>query len=500
MRAVVDYHRQHPDSWRDCYHYIHANFGYDRYPGNCHIIPNIAVMILALLYGDHDFSDTINICNMCGWDTDCNVGNVATIMGVLVGIEKIDYDRWIKPTKDLVICSSVVGALNIMDVPYGASFIAQMAYQLAGEQIPAPFDSIIADRIHSAHFEYPSSTHTMRVRTDPKDRVQALESMLRNTDEAAFTGKRSLKMMVKPVEVTQKVYLYQKTYYRPEDLHDSRYDPSFSPLLYPGQTVKGAVMIPSASYASFVRLYAKDLRTGELILGDRIRLANDGQWVQLELKLPRMEAALLGEAGYLFEVGGERKWQMDFVAYVDDFGFEGAADYGVNFAKENVEFWNALHVEISQMTKLRGILSLDNHRLNLSCADQGEAYTGHYQWEDYRAEFDMMPITGERATVNFRVQGAIRSYAFGFDGAGRLAILKNENGYRELASCPFDWQHGESYRLSVEVRGTSIVASCNDTVLRCEDKDNPYLTGQVGLSVREGSRMQLAGLSVRPIK
>ena len=68
VRAVTAYHREHPENWRDCYHYIFQNFGYDKYPGNCHIIPNAAVMILAMLYGGGEFERTLCICNMCGWD------------------------------------------------------------------------------------------------------------------------------------------------------------------------------------------------------------------------------------------------------------------------------------------------------------------------------------------------------------------------------------------------------------------------------------------------
>ena len=42
---------------------------------------------MALLYGNNSFTDTINICNMAGWDTDCNVGNAGTIMGVMCGLD-----------------------------------------------------------------------------------------------------------------------------------------------------------------------------------------------------------------------------------------------------------------------------------------------------------------------------------------------------------------------------------------------------------------------------
>ena len=62
VKAVMAFWEKEKNGWRLCFQYIFNNFGYDKYPGVCHIIPNIAVMILALLYGKGDFSDTINIC------------------------------------------------------------------------------------------------------------------------------------------------------------------------------------------------------------------------------------------------------------------------------------------------------------------------------------------------------------------------------------------------------------------------------------------------------
>ncbi|MDD3796312.1 MAG: ADP-ribosylglycohydrolase family protein, partial [Lachnospiraceae bacterium] len=95
VRAVMEYHEAHPgkENWESCYRFVFENYGYSKYPGVCHIMPNIAVMILSLLYGEGDFDDTLNICNRCGWDTDCNAGNVAVIMGVRGGLAAIDYNK-----------------------------------------------------------------------------------------------------------------------------------------------------------------------------------------------------------------------------------------------------------------------------------------------------------------------------------------------------------------------------------------------------------------------
>src|SRR5690606_20309978 len=64
VRAVLDFHAQQPGDWHAAYRHIYDNFGYDRYPGVVHIIPNAAIVVMALLYGDGDFSRSIRIATM----------------------------------------------------------------------------------------------------------------------------------------------------------------------------------------------------------------------------------------------------------------------------------------------------------------------------------------------------------------------------------------------------------------------------------------------------
>ena len=64
VRAVRSFHREHPRSWREAREYLEKNWGYDRYPGVCHIIPNAGVCVLALFYGEGDFNRTVEIATM----------------------------------------------------------------------------------------------------------------------------------------------------------------------------------------------------------------------------------------------------------------------------------------------------------------------------------------------------------------------------------------------------------------------------------------------------
>ncbi len=67
-----------------------------------HVLPNIGIMILSLLYGAQD-EDSLgkSICTaaMMGLDTDCNCGNIGAILGAQLGADKIP-SKWKDPLQD----------------------------------------------------------------------------------------------------------------------------------------------------------------------------------------------------------------------------------------------------------------------------------------------------------------------------------------------------------------------------------------------------------------
>ena len=101
-RAVIAFYRENPDDWRACHELLVREWGYDKYRGVCHIIPNAGVCVLSMLYGKGDFARTVEIATMCGWDTDCNAGNVGTVLGVLCGPEGLP-GRYRKPVNDGIV-------------------------------------------------------------------------------------------------------------------------------------------------------------------------------------------------------------------------------------------------------------------------------------------------------------------------------------------------------------------------------------------------------------
>lgn len=486
-RQVEAFHEAHPEDWRACFQFLKENFGYDKYPGACHIIPNAGVILLALLYGKGEFEETITICNLCGWDTDCNVGNVGCIMGVLTGIQGIDLEKWAAPIGDFLACSSVVGSLNAMDIPFGASYYARLAYALAGEEPPEGMREFLEEKIHSCHFEYPGSTHAVRCRTGGG-------VCLRNSEEEAHTGKRSLKVSLFGVSPAEESFVYQQTYYRPEDFSDSRYDPAFSPLVYPGQELRLSLLPEAADREATAQPYVRDGQTGEILRGEKLVLT-ERRWYDLSMKIPH-SCGRVDEAGVILgEMAGSGPRDRVTV-YLDDLYFTGEPSYSIDFSRENTEVWNGSHREISQFTKLKGVSYLEGEYLSLSCSDFGEMYTGRYDWQDITYSGVLKPVTGENHFLNVRVQGAMRSYAAGLTQRG-LALLKNRNGYELLCEKPFAWEAGREYRITVRAMGRRLeVLLDGEPVLSFEDTQNPILSGSVGLSVSGGSHCLYRDLSV----
>lgn len=475
------------DGWRTCMEHILNHWGYDRYPGVCHIIPNSAVMVMSMLYGQGDFSRTINICNMAGWDTDCNVGNVGAILGVLVGLDGIE-DRWRQPINDFLAASSVVGCLNIMDLPGCVRQIANLAYQVQPGEPPLHYREFLEGR-YRFDFALPGSTCAFRAEG-------AGATHLFHEREVFESGQGALRVVMNGAVPGEDRLVYHRTYYRPRHFHDSRYDPSFSPILYPGQTVKLRLRAePGARLRAAA--YALDGNGERRYEGAEAEL-RPGEWTTLEVTVPPLSGACIEQAGVRFTPLMGCTWQP--VVYIDWMNFEGKADYTLDMAAERMEVWKSGRREPSQMTYLKGIWDREGDALMGSCADYGEAYTGDIRWRDVEVTCCWTPRLGRGCTgFGLRVQGAVRGYAVWLDGE-QLTLAKNENGYRTLASCPYRVQPGARVALTARAVGNVLTVCEGDReLLRAIDLEQPYESGMAALVLREGGHAHFHSLAVRAL-
>ncbi len=466
VRAVLAFFRQEPDDWHACYEHLRLHFGYDRYPGMVHIIPNAGIVVMALLYSQGDFSRAVQIATMGGWDTDCNAGNVGAIMGVAGGLEGI-AEHWRVQMNDLLVAASLIGERNLTDIPACADLFTRLGGEIAGQPVAAK---------PRLHFDYPGSTHGAQSRARLAEVID-----LRQKDGALSIIVRGLK---KKGEAT----VYWRTYCRPGELSANYYGASFSPTLYPGQQITARLFAPAGAEGVLASLYAWDANHGRPYHAKAVLLTG-GKWTELEFLVPRLHNALLAEIGLTLHTVGEA-WSGHLL--LDDMSWTGAPSFSTDFQEERSEYG-----AISQWTYLRGYWRQEADGYHGSAPAAGESYTGSLDWADIQLRVGIKPLMGEHHNVNLRVQGARRAYAVGLGPDNRLVIYKNAGQYQAVAAMPFAWQHGERYEFLVTAVGNVITVNTNDgRTLQWQDDASPYLTGQVGFSVLHGSHACFTDLTV----
>lgn len=485
VRDVMNESKKHED-FRDTFRFVQGKYGYDKYDGVCHIIPNAAVIILSLMHGRGDFSDTLNICNMCGWDTDCNVGNTGSILGVMTGASRIPR-QWLGQVNDFIAASSVVGCLNIQTVSQEALLAAKLTSRLyPGDRGPEGIWKRLFEEPEGKHFhfEFPTATHAMRISGNEQGKIR-----MENTAETAYSGERSLKLTAAYLAAGEAFRLYHKTYYVPEDFNDSRYDPDFSPTVYPGDRISVMVRCKNPSQIMHVTPFYKDRISQEIHLleGQAERGLTGSSWFKVEFQIPPGENVIVEEIGWEFTAAA---LEDIFEVYVDDVIFEASPSYKMDFSALPLEKWNNVHTCPAHITWLRGIVGLEENNLAVSGGIRpSEAYTGDLSWRDYCFTTVLRPKRGGVHRVLFRVQGGMRCYGAGFSEGGRLCLWKKDGKYRLLKEVPYDWQQDGSYEIEICVRGNRIFVAVGG--VRClwfEDASKPYLHGCVGFGNENMSR------------
>jgi len=80
---------------QQCFDYIHKLYDENESHGWCHTISNAMIVVTALLYGNLDYSKSICMAVGACFDTDCNGATVGSIVGMIIGAEKIPK-QWTK--------------------------------------------------------------------------------------------------------------------------------------------------------------------------------------------------------------------------------------------------------------------------------------------------------------------------------------------------------------------------------------------------------------------
>lgn len=103
MNDVINWHKQFPNDWKRTWFEVEKKWSSDiGCPDgvfrsfNIDAKINAAYILIGLLYGNEDYSKTLEISTRCGQDSDCNPASAGGILGTLLGYSNIPV-FWKKP-------------------------------------------------------------------------------------------------------------------------------------------------------------------------------------------------------------------------------------------------------------------------------------------------------------------------------------------------------------------------------------------------------------------
>jgi ADP-ribosylglycohydrolase len=479
-----------PD-WRKAFELLAADYGYDKYGGNCHMVPNHGLIILSLLYGDDDFQKTLMIVNTCGWDTDCNSGNVGCLMGIKNGLAGINAGPdWRGPVADRLYLPAADGGRAITDAVMETYHVVNIGRALAGKEPLAPKGGT------RFHFELPGSVQGFK----SEDSVESKGTVtVENVAGHSQRGERSLAIRYHHVTTGQAARVATDTFIPPEAIEMPGYSLLASPTLYPNQAVRAGVAADEGNETPvtcrlYIRAYGAD---DELVrtYGPETIL-EPGADHAFEWRIEHTGGAPIAEVG--LELSSERR--VDGTVYLDYLTWDGAPDVVLTRPADGGTMWRRAWVDgVDQY----GPWWPEPYRL-VQNTGTGLLIQGTREWTDYRVSADVTPHMVKSAGIAARVQGMRRYYALllcndGADGHTTARLIKALDGDMVLAETDFVWEFGETHDLSLEVMGTHLRAWIDgQRLFELDDTDWPLTSGAVALVCEEG-RTATDAVTVRPV-
>ncbi|HGJ66638.1 TPA: ADP-ribosylglycohydrolase family protein [bacterium] len=485
---IRNWHQQDGD-WKKTRERIVANYGYDKYGGNCHMIPNHALIILGFIYAPDDFQRALMITNTSGWDTDCNGGNIGCLMGIKLGLDGINAGPdWRKPVADRLYLPTADGGRTITEAVKESYEIIKTTYELAGKQFIPPKNGA------RYHFEMPDSVQGFVVENSPESKGTAT---LENVIGHSKYGSRSLAIKYNAIAKGRSARVATATFMPPEAMNMGGYSLYASPTIYSGQTVKmrlsadekNAIPVKCSPY---IRIYGD----GDKLFtkfGDIREMSSNSEW-EMEWKIESTDSAPIAEIG--IEISSDKR--ADGTIYLDYITWDGTPDINFRRPSSGGNVWqqawvNAVHGGVhffgAEMPFCRVIQN----------EGTGMLIQGTREWKDYCFNATLNPHMGKSSGIAVCVQGLKRYYALLLCEDRKLRLVKELDGCRTLEEMDFSYDLDQNCQMKLKTQGSKITAFINDKVVfDYNDNEKPLLSGSVAMVCEEG-RVDFGNLAVIPV-
>lgn len=495
---IRGWHAQDPDDWRKTREKIAARYGYDQYGGNCHMVPNHALIVHALLHGDDDFQKSLMIVNTCGWDTDCNSGNLGCLLGIKNGLAGIDKGADFRgPVADRLYLATADGGRAISDAGTEAIYIVNVGRALAGEEAIAPKSGA------RFHFELPGSVQGFQ--TD--ERIDAAgTATVENVAGHSRRGKRSLAIGYANIARGRIARVGTPTFIPSLDIAQyferRGYGLLASPTLYSGQTVRAEIQADAQNETPiranlYVSIFQDPDDHIEILRGQAVELA-PGAHHAFTWQLPDTSGAPIAQVG----VEIQRDERASGGVYLDYLTWDGAPNVVLTRTAGDNAVGHDRRARMWRRAWVNGVDQYEIHWPEPFCLVQNEGrgllIQGGREWIDYEVASTLTLHMIKNGGIAARVQGMRRYYALLLGNDGKARLIKALDGDTTLAEIDYPWAFGAIKEFRMSVTGNRIQAGIDGQPLfDVWDNDHPLEGGGVAFVVEEG-RIMSGAMTVTP--
>ena len=433
------------NDWRKTYDRIDRKYGYDKYGGNCHMIPNHAIMVMAWAYGRDDFHRAMSIICTAGWDTDCNAGNVGSVMGVKVGLERIceKYD-YHSPFADRIVLPTAEGSRGVTDALNEAMHIARIGRRVMGwDDAPASKEGAWH------HFSMPGALHGYM---SEEDRFESRGAARVSNIAAGGDGDRAMRI---EFDIGGRKVARVSTPIMHRSGPGGGYSLAATPRLYTGMSATVKAAAGDVTGAPTARLFVRhkdEAGNDSLSYGGPTALATGGA-ATLSLAVPDTGGRPVLEFG--IEVSCETRASGTLT--VDRVVILGRPR--LSYPPQLPQEGNTLLGWISGAQRIRGPFSDDKEKQTRVGKDEGRGLlvTGTTDWDDYTFEARLGIHLAELGGILVRYQGLERYIALVKKGDALQLVLRHY-GDRVLSEVPCTWEVDELHQLKLVCNGQTITA------------------------------------------
>ncbi len=150
---VILWHKQFPNDWQQTWNEVEKKWSSDiGCPDgvfrafNIDAKINAAYIVVGLLYGEGDYSKTIDISTRCGQDSDCNPASAAGILGTMIGYSNIpeEWKEALYPVEDMDFKYTTMSLKDVYEIgtKHALAVLEANGGEINGEQITIPFQEI----------------------------------------------------------------------------------------------------------------------------------------------------------------------------------------------------------------------------------------------------------------------------------------------------------------------------------------------------------------------